>query len=86
MTGTAQWTVCSKIGPGRDYALHSLSDQARRLAPRTVQCIVGAGPGHDLHNSKSQGKGLELSGCAVHASEYEIWAGGVQICPWGVRK
>lgn len=60
----------------RDYALCILNGQARRLAPRIFQCIVGASQGQSLYNSKSQGKGLELPDYIVHAMKCGIRARG----------
>lgn len=41
------YTMCSSIWAkvGIDYALSSLSDQARRLAPGTSHYVIGGSPG-----------------------------------------
>lgn len=75
LTGTTQCTVQSGTGPGRYCALCYLSDQAGRLTPRTTQFAIGASPVQTLHNSRSQGRGLEMPYCAVHASECETKKG-----------
>lgn len=47
---------------------------------------MGASPKEDLHNSRSQGRGLELPDCTVRAIKCEVRAGGSLIYPWGVGK
>jgi len=65
-------SVWAKVA--RDCGLCNPSGQARRLAPRNMQCAIGAKPRQDLHNSISQGRGLEIPNCTVHVVKCEIWA------------
>ena len=60
MTVTTQSAVQSRKRPGRDYTMHSLSGQAKRLDPRNAQRIVGSSLVFAFCNSKCQACGLSL--------------------------